>query len=88
MQFFTKNTFFFIIAFAAIATAKVNGSVKTSQTSKVDEICDGINLGIFVNPNGCTSYILCIFGEPNVSFCDFSTPVFDPERLICVAGKV
>jgi Chitin binding Peritrophin-A domain len=53
----------------------------------IEQICDGVNLGIFPNPNSCTSYVLCIFGTGDIVSCPSSTPVFDSAARACAAGN-
>lgn len=53
----------------------------------VEQICEGVNLGLFANPSSCTSYVLCIFGSGEVVDCQSNVPVFDAITGACVAGN-
>lgn len=56
------------------------------EPPKLEQICQDVNLGVFPNPTGCTTYILCIFGEGEIVQCQPNTPVFDAVRGVCVPG--
>lgn len=56
------------------------------EPPNLDQICEGVNLGVFPNPNSCTSYILCVFNAGEIVQCQPNTPVFDIDRGVCVEG--
>jgi hypothetical protein len=82
------NTGIFVIFVSLVVglVAAKEDNIVEKPTPK--NICQGINLGIFADPFSCQSYIVCIFGNADLYFCDPSTPVFDSERLVCVAGNL
>lgn len=70
----------------------VAGNIETCQRDdknlqSIEEICDGVNLGLFPNPESCTSYILCIFGNGQLEQCQSDRPVFDAVRGVCAEGN-
>lgn len=69
----------FLVAFAVANSEKVD--------PKFEELCRDVSLGVFPNPFLCSSYILCVFGTPEVNFCPILFPVFDEERSRCVEGE-
>lgn len=60
---------------------------KINSQLNLDEICAGNELGFVPNPGSCTTFIVCVFQEGMLESCPNRAPIFDPNRLICVAGK-
>lgn len=68
----------------------VSGNRETCERDEPpprDNVCDGIDLGIFPNPGSCTSYILCVFGEPEITQCPTGAPVFNENKSSCTEGN-
>ena len=57
------------------------------ETLKRDDICNGVDLSIYPNPDSCTSYILCIFGEQEIIQCPVGAPVFNEKNRSCAEGN-
>lgn len=53
-----------------------------------DLMCLGVDLGVRVNPLDCTTFVLCLFQQPNIMSCPSQTPVFDKSQDTCVIGNL
>lgn len=77
----------FVVLVILIAAFSAVNSEEVKRSPKWDVICEDVTLGIFPNPNECTSYIICVFGTANPNSCPSMTPIFDADSSLCVPGN-